>query len=77
MKNLIKLRNKLLNTYSDLEKLIENSQFYLRYTREDVISFFELFGQIKDTKYFTFHYIWDIPKKTHNNEYYEEGELTE
>mmetsp|Transcript_20580 Transcript_20580/g.18220 ORF Transcript_20580/g.18220 Transcript_20580/m.18220 type:complete len:178 (+) Transcript_20580:469-1002(+) len=77
VKLLIQARNKLLNTYKDLEKFIENSSYYNSYTRDDLINFYEIFEKIKGTSHFKNHKLWKIPKKVHKNDYYEDCELTE
>jgi len=77
VKLLIQARNKLLNTYKDLEKFIENSLYYNSYTRDDLINFYETFEKVKGTPHFKNHNLWEIPKKAHKNDYYEDCELTE
>ena len=37
----------------------------------------EMVNELKDTQYVNPHYLWDIPKKTHNKDMYDNGELTE
>ena len=67
----------MFNIYEDLKKVVVNSKEYYLYTREDLGNIFEMVHQLRNTDYVKPFYIWDIPKKTHNNDYYERGELTE
>mmetsp|Transcript_1797 Transcript_1797/g.1586 ORF Transcript_1797/g.1586 Transcript_1797/m.1586 type:complete len:122 (+) Transcript_1797:505-870(+) len=79
MKNLVKLRNQLLNTYLELKNCIEDSEtvWYSFYQKSDIVNYCDLISRLKETKYFTPHYLWDIPVKDHEEEYYKDGELTE
>ena len=56
---------------------MENSEEIRNYSRKDVESNCKYLAKFKDSEHIKPHNLWDIPKKTHNNEVYENGELTE
>ncbi|CAI2373021.1 unnamed protein product [Moneuplotes crassus] len=74
---LIKLRNKIINTFYMLRSCQEEGQSMLNYTKEDIAKFGLLVQKLKSTKFLSPHYLWDIPKKDHEKECYDSGELTE
>ncbi|CAI2374835.1 unnamed protein product [Moneuplotes crassus] len=75
---LVKIRNEILNlhqkgrVWSDYEE-VEG----VVYSKNDALTGIKMYNKFKSTKAFTPHYIWDIPLKTHNNNLYEDGEMTE
>mmetsp|Transcript_27183 Transcript_27183/g.24067 ORF Transcript_27183/g.24067 Transcript_27183/m.24067 type:complete len:130 (+) Transcript_27183:439-828(+) len=77
LQKVVKIRNKILNSYTDLKKQMESSTTHYLYQKSDVVIILELMEKFKHTDYYKPHYLWDIPKKTHNNEYYEDGEMTD
>lgn len=70
-------RNKLFNCYNQVQELIEVKAQDVRFDRGDIQNTFKLVEKLKGTEYLTPHYLYEIPKKTHTNKDYEEGELTE
>ncbi|CAI2376552.1 unnamed protein product [Moneuplotes crassus] len=76
-KELIILRNNLLNSYQSQKKVFESSGYSNWFKKSDLINTLKLVDQLKNTKFLTPHYLYNIPPKTHSNPKYEEGELTE
>jgi len=74
---LIELRNQILNATKDYKKIFEDSKAYNLYTKQDIANMFEFKSFFEGSEYLTPHSLWDIPLKTHQNEYYNEAELSE
>ena len=47
------------------------------YSKEDFLDWLKMLGQMKDSGYLNAHYLWDIPKKEHTKNTYDDYELTE
>lgn len=74
---LIKLRNKLMNTYSEIERLSEKNATGWTFKKIDTINCITLAEKLKGTKFLEPHYLYNIPKKTTKGDVYDAGELTE
>ena len=77
VRKLVELRNRLLNTYQDMKKIVENSTAYQSYDKGDLLNLYLFIDEFKETQYMSSHYLWNIPKKDHNEIIYKEGELTD
>jgi len=77
IKQLIKLRNQYLNIQKELGQRFEESETFNGYTKKDIVNMYELVNDLEKSGDFNIHDLWHIPKKTHDNEEYENGELTE
>ncbi|CAI2371153.1 unnamed protein product [Moneuplotes crassus] len=75
--NLIKLRNNLLNLYQDMKATVVTSSQSNWYKKQDMYNHFQLIQRISSTGLITNHKVYDIPKKEHKEEKYQDGELTE
>ena len=62
VRNLVVLRNEILNAYTDMKKAIEGSKAanFPYYEKSDAKKLFTLFDRLKQTHYLTPHYLWDI-----------------
>ncbi|CAI2374248.1 unnamed protein product [Moneuplotes crassus] len=77
-RELVVLRNRLLNAYNVMEEYFDaNQEMWIKYDKEDVVKFIKIFSEMKIRKMVTNHSAWQIPKKNHTSENYEEGEMTE
>ncbi|CAI2376007.1 unnamed protein product [Moneuplotes crassus] len=74
---LVKQRNKLLNLYQDHRVVMEDSDFNETFSKEDFINAFKIVDKLQNTEFLKPHFLFNIPKKTHSNLKYEDGELTE
>ncbi|CAI2374603.1 unnamed protein product [Moneuplotes crassus] len=74
---LVQLRNKLLNTYKEIEKIASNTELHMSFEKEDITSKCEICERLNGISFLKPHRVWDIPFKTHNNERYEDAELSE
>ncbi|CAI2374315.1 unnamed protein product [Moneuplotes crassus] len=75
---LILQRNKLFNLVYEMQELVDsNSELPVGYEKEDAAKFADMFAKIKEHKLIGHHYLWEIPKKTHDNKRYDGGELTD
>ena len=77
MQNLIKQRNAILNVYQEIREVIEGADFPFSFNKEDILMSDKLFKRFKQEGFLTHHNVWEIPVKTHSNEKYEGGELSE
>mmetsp|Transcript_20062 Transcript_20062/g.17759 ORF Transcript_20062/g.17759 Transcript_20062/m.17759 type:complete len:82 (+) Transcript_20062:679-924(+) len=77
IQDLVKIRNKILNTSNKLIRIYEESESFKNYTKEDVLNLLEMIDSFRANGYLLPHYLWDIPLKNHSKEYYEDGEMSE
>ena len=77
VQKLIEWRNTILNYYEFRSNEQNISDNFLKYTKQDAINSMEAIKRIRENGFLNPHYIWEIPKKTHKNQYYDKGELTE
>jgi len=77
VRQLIKIRNQIINATIELQTVMDDSPFYTSYTKKDMANMLELVDDLKGTSYWSPHFLWDVPNKTHDNELYEEGELSD
>jgi len=75
--NLIKQRNKLLNLYYGMKTYASTTDRADWYQKVDVCNNFKLVHKVENTGLVTNHKVYDIPKKEHKEEKYQDGELTE
>mmetsp|Transcript_3633 Transcript_3633/g.4240 ORF Transcript_3633/g.4240 Transcript_3633/m.4240 type:complete len:140 (+) Transcript_3633:371-790(+) len=61
--NLIKVGNKLFNTYTEFKEKAENDQNFFSYNKKDINIVFDMVNKFKGIKFYKPHYLWDIPKK--------------
>ncbi|CAI2374465.1 unnamed protein product [Moneuplotes crassus] len=76
VKKLVQVRNKLFNTYISMAEIDEKIYDTADYHKQDVKGLFEIYNLIKDTKYMTPHYLWDIPKRPDSELAYKDFELS-
>jgi len=74
---LIKIRNQIFNASKDMQDVFENSSSFKLYSKEDVSSILGIVDKLKNTHHLTPYNLWDIPKKIHNKEKYDDGELSD
>lgn len=74
---MIKERNKLLNLYGEMHEIMLKCKFTEWYSKTDIANNLKVYDQVKDTGLTDHHKFYDIPKKNHDLEKYEDGELTE
>ncbi|CAI2376861.1 unnamed protein product [Moneuplotes crassus] len=74
---LVKQRNKLFNLYQDIKDFEEKSSFCDEYTKTDVVNDFVVIEKIKDTTLVQNHGFYNISKKDHLDDRYQDAELTE
>ena len=77
MAKLIEIRNEILNGITEIKKIFNSAAFYGNYNKKDMTIMLQISHDLRNTEHMRIHSLWDIPKKTHNNEYYENGKLTE
>mmetsp|Transcript_17109 Transcript_17109/g.15073 ORF Transcript_17109/g.15073 Transcript_17109/m.15073 type:complete len:298 (+) Transcript_17109:9-902(+) len=77
VQKLVQVRNQIFNVYSEMKITVENSTSAKSYNKSDVGNMCELMDRLKEGDFLNPHYVWNIPKKNHTKEFYEDGELTE
>ena len=74
---LVEIRNNVLNAITRMKKIFNSSTYYGRYGKKDVGIIMGMADELRKTNQLSIHNLWRIPKKTHDNDYYEGGEITE
>ena len=54
-----------------------HSQVRVNYKKQDLVNLFDVICQVKNTDLIQNHNLWDIPKKNHEKDKYENGEMTD
>mmetsp|Transcript_19254 Transcript_19254/g.17077 ORF Transcript_19254/g.17077 Transcript_19254/m.17077 type:complete len:177 (-) Transcript_19254:38-568(-) len=73
----VKLRNQILNLNREHKNCFCESDIFNQYTKKDLVNLFKVIGDLEKSEGFKVHDLWDIPKKNHDKEEYEDGERTE
>jgi len=74
---LVKVRNEIFNAQAMVKEVVDNSEEYNLYSKQDVVNSFEVINKLKNTDSIKNHNLWDIPIKTHTKDTYDNGEMTE
>ncbi|CAI2369775.1 unnamed protein product [Moneuplotes crassus] len=74
---LVQLRNDLINTWKGIHDETHEKDCALNFSKQDLANMGDLYARLKETDLLTTHNAWNIPKKIHNNETYEGGEMTD
>ncbi|CAI2372863.1 unnamed protein product [Moneuplotes crassus] len=77
VQKLIEARNQLFNIYNEMKKIYEKSTSFAQYKKSDISQTSELIEKLQNQNFLTPHFLWSIPKKTHDEDVYRDGELTE
>ena len=73
----VSMRNQILNEMKSFEDNWNREEKISKYTKDDFISVNNMAMRFKSTKHTNLFNLWSIPKKLHNNEIYEDNEMTE
>jgi len=76
-KQLIGLRNELLNLYKELSDYSDTTQIYLKFEKTDLAKFGLITERVRQAGFLGMHKLWDIPVKKEGQEVYQQFELTE
>lgn len=74
---LVKLRNETINVWKQMYDMSKGSDCAVSFAKTDMINMGELMDRLKKTEFLKPNISFDIPKKDHDRETYDAGEMTD
>ncbi|CAI2376447.1 unnamed protein product [Moneuplotes crassus] len=76
VKNLLKIRNQMLNEMKDIHNCFFEAKMYESYSKQDLINFSALCNEFKGTEIIEPSYLYELENKSSDDEKYQDAEIS-